>query len=179
MHFHISLIPRGVYFLLPQWRVNKKLRTSGWNFTKCISEVKVNQLQVKNIHVKMGISIFKAVHNLMSNLFWFFGQDFDSLACKQTKSGPVEQFPFYCLIFRFVPCEICIFFFKEMDHRLFQGCHQFLWFLTKWPIFCGKISLKNCTRGIAVKRPQLLHENKGAAVIRNFLFINKNPSQFL
>ena len=30
-----------------------------WNVTKCNSEVKVNQLKVKNIHVKMGISNFK------------------------------------------------------------------------------------------------------------------------
>ena len=35
--------------------------TSGWNFTKCISEVKVNQLKVKNMHDKMGTSIFKTL----------------------------------------------------------------------------------------------------------------------
>ena len=57
MYFHITLIPRGAYFLLPL--ESKQEATSGWNFTKCISEVKVNQLIVKNIHVKMGISIFK------------------------------------------------------------------------------------------------------------------------
>ena len=56
MYFHISLIPRGAYFLLPL--ESKQEATSGWNFTKCISEVKVNQLLVKNIHVKMGISTF-------------------------------------------------------------------------------------------------------------------------
>ena len=57
IYFHNSLIPRGAYFLLP---LESKLEaTSGWNFTKCISEVKVNQLKVKNMHVKMGISTFK------------------------------------------------------------------------------------------------------------------------
>ena len=59
MYFHNSLIPsspRGAYFLLPL--ESKQEATSGWNFTKCISETKVNQLKVKNIPVKMGISIF-------------------------------------------------------------------------------------------------------------------------
>ena len=60
MYFHNSLIPRGAYFLLPL--ESKQEATSGWNFTKCISEVKVNQLKVKNIHVRMGISTF---NNLM------------------------------------------------------------------------------------------------------------------
>ena len=54
MYFHNSLIPRGTYFLLPL--ESKQEATSGWNFIKCISEVKVNQLKVKNEHVKMGIS---------------------------------------------------------------------------------------------------------------------------
>ena len=44
MYFHNSLIPRGAYFLLP---------------LKCISEVKVNQLKVKNMHIRMGISTFE------------------------------------------------------------------------------------------------------------------------
>ena len=57
MYFHNSLIPRGAYFLFPL--ESKQEATSGWNFTKCISEVKVNQLEVKNIHAKMGISTFK------------------------------------------------------------------------------------------------------------------------
>ena len=57
MYFHNSLIPRGAYFLLPL--ESKQETTSGWNFTKCISEVKVNQLKVKNMHVSMGISTFK------------------------------------------------------------------------------------------------------------------------
>ena len=56
MYFHNSLIPRGAYFLLPL--ESKQEATSGWNFLKCISEVKVNQFKVKNIHVKMGISTF-------------------------------------------------------------------------------------------------------------------------
>ena len=51
----------GVHTFFCLWRVNKEA-TSGWNFTKCISEVKVNQLKVKNIHVKMGISTFKQGH---------------------------------------------------------------------------------------------------------------------
>ena len=58
MYFHNSLIPRGAYFLLPL--ESKQEATTGWNFTKCISEVKVNQLKVKNMHVKMGISTFNA-----------------------------------------------------------------------------------------------------------------------
>ena len=57
MYFHISLIPRGAYFLLPL--ESKQEDTSGWNLAKYISEVKVNQLKVKNIHVKMGLSTFK------------------------------------------------------------------------------------------------------------------------
>ena len=50
MYFHISLIPRGAYFLLPL--ESKQEATSGWNFTKCISEVKVNQLKLNkwNFH---------------------------------------------------------------------------------------------------------------------------------
>ena len=55
MYFHNSLIPRGAYFLLPL--ESKQEATSGWNFTKCISEVKVNQLKVKNMHVRMGMHI--------------------------------------------------------------------------------------------------------------------------
>ena len=57
MYFHNSLIPRSAYFLLPL--ESKQEAKWGWNFTKYISEVKVNQLKVKNIHVEMGISIFK------------------------------------------------------------------------------------------------------------------------
>ena len=56
MYFHNSLIPRGTYFLLPL--ESKQEAISGWNFTKCILEVKVNQLEVKNMNVKMGISTF-------------------------------------------------------------------------------------------------------------------------
>ena len=47
----------GAYFLLPL--DSKQEATSGWNFTKCISEVKVNQLKEKNTNVKMSISTFK------------------------------------------------------------------------------------------------------------------------
>ena len=57
MYFHYSLIPRGAYFLLPL--ESKQEATSGRNFTKCISEVKVNQLKGKNMHVKISISTFK------------------------------------------------------------------------------------------------------------------------
>ena len=48
----------GVHTFFCLWRVNKKL-SQGKNFTKCISEVKVNQLKVKNMHVRMDISTFK------------------------------------------------------------------------------------------------------------------------
>ena len=70
MYFHISLIPSGAYFLLPL--ESKQEDTSLWNFTKCISEVKVNQLKVKNIHVKMGISTFKlsVTFDMLWKLFW-------------------------------------------------------------------------------------------------------------
>ena len=61
MYFHNSLIPRGAYFLLPL--ESKQEATTGWNFTKCISEVKVNQLKVKNMHVEMGIFTFKHVYS--------------------------------------------------------------------------------------------------------------------
>ena len=66
MYFHNSLIPRGAYFLLPL--ESKQEATSG-NFTKCFSEVKVNQLKVKNMHVRMGISIFKVHFSYFLNLF--------------------------------------------------------------------------------------------------------------
>ena len=51
--------------LFPQ--EGKQEATSGWNFTKCISEVKVNQLKVRNMHVKMGISTFKYCSILMND----------------------------------------------------------------------------------------------------------------
>ena len=38
------------FFLLVE---SKQEATSGWNFTKCILEVKINQLKVGNMHVKM------------------------------------------------------------------------------------------------------------------------------
>ena len=48
----------GVHtFFLPL--ESKQEATLGWNFKKCISEVKINQYKVKNMHVKMGISTFK------------------------------------------------------------------------------------------------------------------------
>ena len=45
MYFHNSLIPRGAYFLFSL--ESKQEATSGWNFTKCISEVEVNTLKWK------------------------------------------------------------------------------------------------------------------------------------
>ena len=60
MYFHNSLVPRGAYFLLPL--KSKQEATWGWNFTKCISEVKANQLKVKNMHVTMGITTFKQIY---------------------------------------------------------------------------------------------------------------------
>ena len=47
MYFHNSLIPRGAYFLLPLESKQEATYSRG-NFTKCISEVKVNQLSIKN-----------------------------------------------------------------------------------------------------------------------------------
>ena len=76
MYFHNSLIPRGAYFLLPL--ESKQEATTGGNFTKCISEVKVNQLKVKNMHVKMGTSTFKCLLFMRisifgwSSLIWLF-----------------------------------------------------------------------------------------------------------
>ena len=61
MYFHNSLIPRGAYFLLPL--ESKQEATLGWKFTKCISEVKVNQFKVKNMHVRMGIPTFKLLNS--------------------------------------------------------------------------------------------------------------------
>ena len=65
MYFHNSLIPRGAYFLLPL--ESKQEATSGWNFTKCISEVKVNQLKVKNIQVKWAHAPLIYAPSLLSN----------------------------------------------------------------------------------------------------------------
>ena len=47
----------GVHTFFCLLRGNKKLPEG--HFPKCISEVKVNQLKVKNMHVRMGISTFK------------------------------------------------------------------------------------------------------------------------
>ena len=71
MYFRNSLISRGAYFLLPL--ESKQEATSGWNFTKCISEVKANQLKVKNMHVKMGISTFKIT---IFVIMWNLGRHF-------------------------------------------------------------------------------------------------------
>ena len=59
MYFHNSLIPRGAYFLLPL--ESKQEAISGWNFTKCISEVKVNQLKWKIFMLKWAYPPLKAV----------------------------------------------------------------------------------------------------------------------
>ena len=48
----------GVHTFFYLWRVNKKL-PQGETSHLCISEVKVNQLKVKIMHVRMGISTFK------------------------------------------------------------------------------------------------------------------------
>ena len=61
--FIIASSPRGAYFLFTL--ETKQEATSGWDFTKCISEVKVNQLKLKN--VKMGISNFNKVFESMKN----------------------------------------------------------------------------------------------------------------
>ena len=75
MYFHNNLIPRDAYFLLPL--ESKQEPTSGRNFTKCISEVKVNQLKVKNMHVRIGTSTFK---------FHFFKNH-----CKQLIKNPTDR----------------------------------------------------------------------------------------
>ena len=68
MYFHISLIPRGAYFLLPLDMLESKQEDeTRWNVTKYISEVTANQLKVKNIHVKMGISTFNAEKSLVKD----------------------------------------------------------------------------------------------------------------
>ena len=64
-----TMVPTWVaFFLLP---LESKQATSGWNFTKRISEFKVNQLKVKNIHDKMGISTFNMqLSNNFTDLTW-------------------------------------------------------------------------------------------------------------
>ena len=57
--FIIASFPGVLHFLLPL--ESKHEATSKWNFTKCISEVKVNQLKVKNMHTRMGISTFNKI----------------------------------------------------------------------------------------------------------------------
>ena len=47
----------GLHTFFYLWRVNKKLPQGGTS--QNAFHVKVNQLQVKNMHVKMGISPFK------------------------------------------------------------------------------------------------------------------------
>ena len=72
MYFHNSLIPRGAYFLLPL--ESKQEATSGWNFTKCISEVKVKELKVKNMHVKMGIAVDRYTQPFIRLSYYYFFQ---------------------------------------------------------------------------------------------------------
>ena len=49
----------GVHTFFCLWRVTRSYL--GVKLQKCISEVKVNQLKVKNMHVKMGISTFNKI----------------------------------------------------------------------------------------------------------------------
>ena len=51
MYLHNSLIPRVTFLLLALG--GKQEATSGQNLTKCISELKVNQLKLKYTHVKI------------------------------------------------------------------------------------------------------------------------------
>ena len=60
----------GVHSFFCLWRVNKKL-PQGWNVTKCISEVKVNQLKVKNMHVRIGTSTFNSEISVQSSVSHF------------------------------------------------------------------------------------------------------------
>lgn len=85
MYFHHSLIPRVAYFLLPL--ESKQEATSGWNLTKCISEVKVNQLKVKNTHGKMCIPPLISKYERMK-LSCFSGQQiFKNVAIKCSNLG--------------------------------------------------------------------------------------------
>ena len=67
--FIIASYP-GVHTFFCLWGVNKKLLRG--ETSKCISEVKVNQLEVKNMHVKMGIAIFKSKTWLMQRIFQLY-----------------------------------------------------------------------------------------------------------
>ena len=106
MYFHNSLSPRGAYFLLPL--ESKQEANSGWNFTKCISEVKVNQLKVKNMHAKMGISIFKfyllpTTLNLLANALVFPHFDYCSpvwtnCICELSNSLQILQNKLACVL---------------------------------------------------------------------------------
>ena len=92
MYFHNSLIPRGAYFLLPL--ESKQEATSGWNFTKCISEVKVNQLKVKNMHVRMGISGEIPINVcemavIKKSVFFFFFFLFDDIEIVKLTCVPI------------------------------------------------------------------------------------------
>ena len=53
--------------MVTKWSCDQNLKN---NFTKCIPEVKVNQLKVKNIHVKMGISTFSFLMECFKFFSW-------------------------------------------------------------------------------------------------------------
>ena len=91
MHFHISLIPRGAYFLLPL--EGKQEATSGWNFTKCISEVKVNQLKVKIHMLKRAYPPLMPFLSFLQQLF-FQKSVVNSLDMWMHKTCSISQFWF-------------------------------------------------------------------------------------
>ena len=94
MYFHNSLIPRGAYFLLPL--ESKREASSGWNFTKCISEVKVNQLKVWNMHVEMGISTFKYLQSVQHSAIRLW-----TTACQHIDCLPAKNQLFFCLAYKY------------------------------------------------------------------------------
>ena len=61
----------GVHTFFCLWRVNKKL-PQGENSQNVFAEVKVNQLKVKNMHVRMGISTITLFFKIIFRMFHFF-----------------------------------------------------------------------------------------------------------
>ena len=79
LYLHNSLIPRVAYFLLPLKR--KQEASWGWNFTICISEVKVNQLKVNYTHAKIGSYTFKKINHERRDISSRKWRKFPSLFC--------------------------------------------------------------------------------------------------
>ena len=86
MYFHNSLIPRSAYFILPL--ESKQEATSGWNFTKCISEVKFNQLKVKK-YTSHHLYIFQTER--FSAVKFAMGYEKYDLSCDTKISKSLEK----------------------------------------------------------------------------------------